>query len=426
MITEIITGFDELALGADLKITLSAIGYRSPTPIQATFIPLALQRLDLIGQARTGTGKTAAFLIPALELLDEGRYPQALILAPTRELVQQVVEEGNRLKGNRDLIIAPIYGGQSFQPQIKQLQAGAQIVVGTPGRLLDLMQRGTLKTDRVKIVVIDEADRMLDIGFRPDLERILRRCPTERQTLLLSATMPPPVLRLAQKYMHEPRNLNLSTTEVAVKKIVQKYVAVREADKTDILLRLLVRERPRQALVFCQMKIGVRKLAAELSRRVRGVMAIRGDMPQSQRNRVMDDFRQGRIRILVATDVVGRGIDVDGISHVINYDIPEDAEAYVHRIGRTGRMGRDGKAFTFVVPHQGKELTNIEMFTNQVIERDELGISPPTRKEEPEPDTAGVAANSTGQQQERDPLATRLDREGRRVLQGRYRKGLSY
>lgn len=392
MIVNSQAGFEDMPLGPTLRKALKEVGYTHPTPIQAAFIPQALESVDLIGQAQTGTGKTAAFLIPLLERLAPTGTPQAIVLGPTRELVQQVTDEALRLRGESPIRIAAVYGGQHLQRQMRELDAGTDLVIGTPGRIIDMLQRGHLRLTGIKFVVLDEADRMLDIGFRPDIERILRSVPRERQTMLLSATMPPPVLRLAQRYMREPRNINLSNDEISVDRIEQRYFAVDEDRKLELLLRLLVRERPRQCLIFCQMKSSVRRLAAELGRRIRGVMAMRGDLPQSVRNRVMQGFRDGSVRILVATDVVGRGIDVRGISHVINYDVPEDPEAYVHRIGRTGRIGRDGKAFTLVTPEQGRLLTQIEIFMNREVKRDRIegfhGCR--TRKEEPAKSTPSL------------------------------------
>lgn len=416
MISSSQAGFDLMPLGPVMRESLRAVGYEHPTPIQAAFIPKALEGIDIIGQAQTGTGKTAAFLVPILEKIEENRATQALILGPTRELVVQVAEEAERLKGKRDLGVCAVYGGASMGNQIRALQAGAELVVGSPGRVLDMLGRGVLKTGNIRFIVLDEADRMLDIGFRPDIERILRRVPVDRQTLLLSATMPPPVLRLCQRYMRKPININLSTDEVSVDRIEQSYFTVDEDRKLGLLLRLLVREKPRQCLIFCQMKTGVRRLAAELGRRIRGVTAMRGDLPQTVRNRVMQGFREGKIRILVATDVVGRGIDVRGISHVVNYDIPEDPEAYVHRIGRTGRIGKDGKAFTLVTPEQGRILTTIEVFINRQIRADEIEGYRSTRPREATVDATEPVRSA--------PSGPRMGRDGRPVPMNRYRRAL--
>jgi ATP-dependent RNA helicase DeaD len=366
------TTFASMSLTAAQIEILNELGYRRPTPIQAAFVPRALRGCDLIGQAQTGTGKTAAFLLPILERLDPDPRPQALVLGPTRELVRQVADEAVRLAGPRRLSITAIYGGHDLASQRQQLERGTHIVVGTPGRILDFLRRRTLDLSAIRVLVLDEADRMLDIGFRPDIDRIVRRMPQRRQTLLLSATMPPPVQRLAARYMSKAELIDVSADVISVESIEQKYLTVDEDRKLGLLLRLLARERPRQCIVFCQTKEGARRLSAELSSRVRGVVEMSGDLPQPRRSWVMREFRAGKIRILVATDVVGRGIDVQGISHVINYDIPEDPQVYVHRIGRTGRMGRDGKAFTFVAPEQGRLLSAIEITVNRQLAIDQI------------------------------------------------------
>jgi ATP-dependent RNA helicase DeaD len=274
------------------------------------------------------------------------------------------------------------------------MKKGCHIAVGTPGRVLDHLSRGTLVLDRVRYVVLDEADRMLDIGFRPDIEKILRRCPQRRQTLLLSATLPPPVLRLAKRYMHEPVNINLSPEKVTVENIRQSYVTVDEDRKFDLLLRVLDREKPRQCIIFCERKRWADDLYRQLRKAHKRVSVMHGDLDQSDRNRIMQGFRDGKIVNLVATDVVGRGIDVTNISHIINYDLPEDPENYVHRIGRTGRMGADGIAIAFVTPEQGKQLTAIEAFINKELEKDGIegfqaysprAEAPKTEPEAPQP-----------------------------------------
>lgn len=350
--------------------TLDAIGYEEPSPIQAAMIPLALDGMDVIGQAKTGTGKTAAFGIPLIEMMElsEAR-PQALVLAPTRELSQQIVEEVRKLGGRKPLRVVSLNGGDPIETQARALRAGVHFVVGTPGRVIDMMKRGELEMDWLMHVVLDEADRMLDIGFRPDIERILRRVPEPHQTLLLSATLCPEVRRLAQKYMHEPEELLLSTDEPSVESIRQFYVPVSQDRKYELLVRLLRREDPRRCIVFARTRHGSDKLARRLANDVPAVATIHGDLQQKARNRVMKGFRDGTIRVLVATDVVGRGIDVQGISHVFNYDIPDDPANYLHRIGRTGRMGKDGVAYMFVTPDEGAPLTAIEILMNKTIER---------------------------------------------------------
>lgn len=353
---------------------LSAANYQEPTPIQAGLIPLALEEHDVVGQARTGTGKTAAFVIPILELLDpeRGRDPQALILVPTRELAVQVKDEVTKLSRGQGVRCAAIYGGTPLRGQIAKLKRGIEIVVGTPGRVLDHLGRGTLSLEKIDCVVLDEADRMLDVGFRPDMEKILRRCPKERQTLLLSATLPPPVQRLATKYMHEPKLLDCSSADLTVETIEQRYFTVDQDRKFDLLVRLLHREDPRQAIVFCRTKRGAQRIFERLSRQFPKVGCMHGDMAQRERDRVMAKFRQSEIRFMVSTDVMGRGIDVTGISHIINFDIPTFSDDYVHRVGRTGRMGREGVAYTFVTPEEGIELTRIEQRIDRLLIRDEF------------------------------------------------------
>jgi len=342
--------------------------YFVPSPIQAELIPEAIEGRDVIGQAKTGTGKTAAFGIPLIEMLEaRGRGPQAIILAPTRELVQQIVGELQKLAHGQDVDICGIYGGEPIERQLRALDRGVDIVVGTPGRVIDHIERRTLFLGDIFHVVLDEADRMLDIGFRPDIERILRKVPDPHQTLLLSATISQDVRKLSSRYMYQPVELNLSRDEPSVESIKQYYVTVEHERKADLLLHLLERDQPRQCIVFTRTKRGADRLADRLSGRVRGVSTIHGDLPQTTRNRVMKGFRDGSIPILVATDVVGRGIDVDDISHIINFDIPDDPENYVHRIGRTGRMGKDGIAYLFVCPDQGEPLTAIEILINKTI-----------------------------------------------------------
>jgi ATP-dependent RNA helicase DeaD len=357
-----------MGLSATMLQALKHVRYLTPTPIQAAFIPKALDGLDVIGQAKTGTGKTAAFGIPLIEMLEaRGRGPQAIILAPTRELTQQIVGELQKLATGRTITVCGIFGGEPIERQLRALHQGVDLVVGTPGRLLDHLQRRTLYLGDIVHVVLDEADRMLDIGFRPDIERILRKLPSPHQTMLLSATINADVMRLSQRFMYDPLEVNLSRDEPSVETIQQYYVTVAADRKIELLMHLLRRDKPRQCIIFTRTKRGADRLAERLRRSVSGVSAIHGDLPQSTRDRVMRGFRSGQITVLVATDVVGRGIDVEDISHVINYDIPDDPENYVHRIGRTGRMGKDGVAYLFVCPDQGEPLTAIENVTNKMI-----------------------------------------------------------
>jgi ATP-dependent RNA helicase DeaD len=368
------SGFRALPLSSTILAALDRVGYIEPTPIQAAFIPEAITGRDVIGQAQTGTGKTAAFLLPFLNAWTGNTPPgpQALVLVPTRELAVQVAEEAEKLSPDRNCRTVAIYGGQRFVSQLSQLRKGVNIVVGTPGRVLDHLARGTISFDHVRYAVLDEADRMLDIGFRPDIERILRRCPSQRQTMLLSATLPPPVLRLTHRYMVDPFHINLSPARVTVENIRQSYITVDEDRKFELLLKLFAREEPRQCIIFCERKRWVEDLYRQLRQERKRVAMMHGDLPQHLRNRIMQGFREGKIVYLVATDVVGRGIDVRNISHVINYDVPEDPENYVHRIGRTGRIGADGVAIALLTPEQGDRLTDIEMYINKLIPEDRI------------------------------------------------------
>jgi ATP-dependent RNA helicase DeaD len=361
-------------LSDEMLAALKKAGYEHPTPVQAGLIPRALEGVDIMGQARTGTGKTAAFAIPILEGLRGGkiRGPQALVLVPTRELAVQVRDEFAKLAEGQRVRSVALYGGKPIRQQIDKIRGGVEVTIGTPGRLLDLMQRGALSLGDVDIIVLDEADRMLDIGFRPDIEKILRRAPTDRQTLLLSATIPPPVERLARKYMDHPEVLDFSPADISVETIDQYYFTVDGERKFDLLVALIAREQPQQAIIFCRTKRGVDKVHHRLQRKHPEAECIHGDLAQNVRDRVMAAFRAGKVRYLVATDVVGRGIDVTGISHIINYDIPQFCDDYVHRVGRTGRMGREGVAYTFVSPEEGNELTRIEIRINRLLARAEI------------------------------------------------------
>lgn len=384
--------FRDLELSKVMLRALKRGGYEKPTPIQAGVIPSALDGYDILGQARTGTGKTAAFSIPILELLDpisECRKPQALILVPTRELAEQVGQEINKLAHGCPTSCTVLAGGKHMRRQMSQLAEGTQIVVGTPGRVFDHIQRRTFDTRALWCVVLDEADRMLDIGFRPAIEKILRACPKERQTMLLSATLAPEIQKLTERYLVDPVHVNCSSKNVAVETIEQRYFSVDQREKFQTLLKLLDREQPQQAIIFCRTKRGTDRLTTKLKTELRGnellskkkLDCIHGDMNQRDRDRVFAGLRAGKIDILCATDVVGRGIDVSTVSHIINYDIPLDCDDYVHRVGRTGRMGRDGIAFTFVTPDEGQQLTAIELNINKLLKRDGFESDTPVVKE---------------------------------------------
>lgn len=368
-----VTSFADLQLRPPLLEVIEQVGYKTPSPIQARFIPAAMTGKDVIGKAQTGTGKTAAFLLPIIHRLNTSHEPpQVLILAPTRELTSQIAEEAVKFSRPLGIRSVAIMGGERFDRQIRGLQEGAQIVIGTPGRLIDLNRRGNLKLGTIRYVVLDEADRMLDIGFRPDIERILRNTPSDRQTLLLSATLPESVMRLALRYMDQPQTVDVSSENLTVDKIRQTFFTVDEDRKYVLLKHVLVREQPKQCIIFTATKRGADQLHRMLARSnlKNRLGVLHGDLSQGHRKNIMARFRTGEIRVLVATDVVSRGIDVTGISHIINYDLPEDPESYVHRIGRTGRMGKDGIAIAFIVPGEGRQLTEIEKLMNTLVEED--------------------------------------------------------
>lgn len=356
--------FADLGLSAKTLKTLEKIEYETPSPIQAAFLPVAMKGTDCIGQARTGTGKTAAFCLPIIERIDpEKTGIQALVLCPTRELSEQVAVEFKRLTRGHRYRCVVVVGGRPIKTQISAIEKGVEVVVGTPGRVIDLMNRRVLDLGKINFAVLDEADRMLDIGFRPDIEKILRRCPTDRQTMLLSATLPAPVERLAQRYMRHPQRVDLSQDGISPTDTIDQYYATVDDDrKFGLLVRLLFKEKPKQALVFTRTKRGSERLYRKFAKKLPKVAMMNGDLPQQKRDRVMKMFREGKIRLLIATDVVGRGIDVSGISHIVNYDIPEYHDDYVHRVGRTGRLSSDEKgcAITFVTREQGEFLTSIE------------------------------------------------------------------
>ena len=342
--------FGELTVSGAMGHTLDRMGYSEPTPVQSRVVPLAMQGLDVVGQAQTGTGKTAAFGIPIVELIDgESTQIQALVLTPTRELAMQVSDEVSSLGQFQGVRCLTVYGGQSMNVQLDGLRRRPQVVVATPGRLMDHMSRRTISLSDVRIVVLDEADQMLDIGFIDDIERILRATPGTRQTLLFSATMPGPIRRLARRYLREPEWIRVGGDAEPVEQVDQLYYEVAAQDRPAALDELLAdQEKVTQALIFRRTKVGVDRLVYNLERHGFDAEAIHGDMTQAHRERVMRRFKEKRLRVLVATNVAARGLDIPAVSHVINYDMPSNLEEYVHRIGRTARMGRPGTAIMFV------------------------------------------------------------------------------
>ncbi|MFL6202878.1 MAG: DEAD/DEAH box helicase [Thermoanaerobaculia bacterium] len=362
--------FADLGLAEPLLQALSEVGYEAPTPIQAKTIPALLQGRDLIGQAQTGTGKTAAFALPMLQQLDPGLAEvQALILAPTRELAIQVSEAFHTYSRHLGRIgVLPIYGGQPIDRQQQRLQRGVHVVVGTPGRVMDHLRRGTLRLDQVRMVALDEADEMLKMGFLEDVEWILSQVPAERRIALFSATLPPEIRRVAARHLRNPVMVEIERRTLTVPETEQRYLNVHGPQKLEALTRILETEPVTAVLVFTRMKTGAAELAEKLAGRGYAAEAMHGDMNQAQRETVIRRLRSGQAEIVVATDVAARGLDVERISHVVNYDMPHDVESYVHRIGRTGRAGRTGVAILFVAPRERRMLQDIERFTKQRIE----------------------------------------------------------
>jgi ATP-dependent RNA helicase DeaD len=374
MTTDTVTAFNQLALKKPLLKALDEVGYETPSPIQAQTIPLLLEGRDVLGQAQTGTGKTAAFALPILSNLDlKQKDPQVLVLAPTRELAIQVAEAfqkyARHLKGFH---VLPVYGGQDYRGQIHALKRGVHVVVGTPGRVMDHMRRGTLKLNNLKALVLDEADEMLRMGFIDDVEWILDQSPSDRQIALFSATMPQQIRRIATKHLNKPEQITIKTRTSTVETIRQRFWPVSGVHKLDALTRILEAEHFDAMLIFVRTKIATVELAEKLEARGYDAAALNGDVPQNQRERTIQQLKKGKLDILVATDVAARGLDVERISHVVNYDIPYDTEAYVHRIGRTGRAGRKGDAILFVAPRERRLLGAIEKATRQKIEIMEL------------------------------------------------------
>jgi ATP-dependent RNA helicase DeaD len=365
-------GFEALELSAELLRTLTGLGYEEPTPIQREAIPLMMQGRDLLGQAATGTGKTAAFVLPILERLarlgKKRPQPTALILVPTRELAMQVAEAVHRYGRWLPVSVVPIYGGQAYQPQLGALKRGVDVVVATPGRALDHIGRGTLRLADIAVVVLDEADEMLDMGFAEAIEEILGATPEDRQTVLFSATLPPRIKRIAERHLTDPAEIEITHKAVEAPRVRQRAYLVQRGYKPAALSRLLDVESPRKALVFCRTRNDVDTLTETLTVRGYRAEALHGGMSQQQRDKVVQKLRRGTADLVVATDVAARGLDIEGLSHVVNYDTPPDADDYVHRIGRVGRAGREGVAITLVEPREHRLLRAFEEVTKQKVE----------------------------------------------------------
>jgi len=372
--TPAVPAFSELGLSAPILQALKDVGYETPSAIQAETIPYLLEGRDVLGQAQTGTGKTAAFALPLLSRIDLSRpEPQVLVLAPTRELAIQVAEAFQRYAHHmQGLHVLPIYGGSDYTGQIRQLKRGVHVVVGTPGRVMDHMRRGTLNLDNLDCLVLDEADEMLRMGFIDDVEWVLEQTPPTRQIALFSATMPEEIRRITRKYQKNPAEVTIKLRTTTAESIRQRYWFVSGLHKLDALTRMLEVEEFDAMIIFVRTKIATDELAEKLQARGYAAAALNGDVPQAMREKTVEHLKNGRLDILVATDVVARGLDVPRISHVINYDIPTDTEAYVHRIGRTGRAGRAGDAILFVAPREKRMLFSIEKATRQKIEEMQL------------------------------------------------------
>ena len=367
------TKFVEFGLGENVLKAVMELGFEEATPIQSQAIPIAMSGRDLIGQAQTGTGKTAAFSIPIINKIERSEEKiVALVMAPTRELAIQVAEEIEKLARFKGIRSLPIYGGQEIGRQIRALKKKPQIIIGTPGRLLDHINRKTIKLEDVQHVILDEADEMLDMGFMEDIQSILKQVPEERQTMLFSATMPANIQRLASQFLKNPEHVSVIPKQVSAPLIDQSYIEVNERQKFDALSRLLDMESPELAIVFGRTKRRVDELSEALQKRGYSADGLHGDLSQNQRDNVMRKFRDGSIDVLVATDVAARGLDVSGVTHVVNFDLPQDPESYVHRIGRTGRAGKEGAAYSFVTPRELDHLHFIERITRHKITRKPL------------------------------------------------------
>jgi ATP-dependent RNA helicase DeaD len=385
------TTFKDLGLSPAIQQTLDELGYQDPTPIQEEAIPALLSGHDVIGQAQTGTGKTAAFGLPLLQYLDpENKEVQAIVMTPTRELCIQVTQALRSYAEHLDVEIVAVFGGAPIRSQQSQLRSGAHVVVATVGRMMDLMSRRSLVLTAARYVVLDEADEMLDLGFIEDVEKILRMCPSGRQTALFSATMPPPIQKLAEGYMYDPVTISITPKTLTVDAIQQAFVEVPSREKAARLVELLKIEEPEQAIIFTRTKIGASRLERTLKDKGLDVKALHGDMSQGSRDGVMIAFKDHRVKLLVATDIAARGLDIEHVTHVINFDVPNSSEVYVHRIGRTGRVGRTGRAITFVTPEERDEIARIERDVKTTIgewesPEERLEHAPRPRKRERRP-----------------------------------------
>jgi ATP-dependent RNA helicase DeaD len=364
--------FEDFGLSEETLKSISEMGFEEPTPIQVAAIPSVLAGRDLSGQAQTGTGKTAAFGIPLVEKCRKGKQPCAIILEPTRELAVQVAQELSRIGMHQQVRVLPVYGGKSIESQIKALNRGVDVVVGTPGRVIDHLQRNTLTLAHIQMLILDEADEMLNMGFIEDIETILNSTPDTRQTLLFSATMPAPILKIARKYLKDPEKIRVNTKDVVVPMIRQIFFEVREEAKITALSRLLDVEDPQLAIVFCRTKREVDEVAVRLQQIGYNASALHGDFTQDRRDEVITKFKSGLLDVLIATDVAARGLDIKNVTHVINYSIPQNPDSYVHRIGRTGRAGQSGIAITLVTPREYKHLRLIEKTAKTVIDKQKL------------------------------------------------------
>jgi len=365
--------FADFGLHPDLAQTVAELGFTEPTPIQQAAIPLLLAGRDLIGQAQTGTGKTAAFGLPLLQrVTPRQKGAQALVLAPTRELAIQVAEAIGRYGQQRGITVLAVYGGQSYQQQFRSLRQGVEVIVGTPGRLLDLINQGSLDLSSVRTVVLDEADEMLSMGFIEDIELILDRIPAERQTMLFSATISKRVQELSARYLRDPETVSITPKQLTGATIAQRYYLVNQQDKVAALTRLFEMETIDSALIFVRTRLGTGELANQLTSRGFPAEPLNGDLSQDARIQVLTRYRNGQVKVLVATDVAARGLDIDDISHVFNFDLPDDPEVYVHRVGRTGRAGREGIAISLLTPKDRWQLRRIEEYTRFRLEKAEL------------------------------------------------------